>query len=97
MDDIRDIKVNSSKIMFEFSSFQKKLANFFLSRLLSSVFNKEQASRILSVNEFQQFLLVRIFDPSLPGKLSNQAVSVGLSQTETIAFANIFDTISNLW
>jgi len=96
MDDIRDIKVNSSKIMFEFSSFQKNKPIFLL-RLLSSVFNKEQASRILSVNEFQQFLLVRIFDPSLPGKLSNQAVSVGLSQTETIAFANIFDTISNLW
>jgi hypothetical protein len=96
MDDFRNIKVNSSKIQFEFNSFQK-IVNIFLSRLLSSVFNKEQASRILSVNEFQQFLLVRIFDPSLPGKLSNQAVSVGLSQTETIAFANIFDTISNLW
>lgn len=65
-----------------------------LTRLLSSICNKQQAMYLLCSQQFQKLLLVDLFDLNLLNGLKAQ---VDLSFTQTSVLSNLFETITNLW
>ena len=67
-----------------------------LIKVLTSVFNLEQANYMLSSEMFRTILCTNIFDTDLLNKL-NKSNTNHISLIESATLTNMFETVSNLW